>query len=613
MRRLFLPALSFLLTIGIAEAKPDQKEGKQSEFAHFLEADFPFAEIVVDARSLGQGFPEDNLTPRGLVVRLGKDTYIAYDTDLCRVACAWKGGFLTEESLATKSYHRAKNKKGGGQMVLPTPIGTPIFANGLYPGVQLGGEPKFEDPRPAGKDPREIGRGALPEGMARWRGTTVSGTSASVNYEIDGIEIVETPRLTEHGTIARSFFIKKNLHRQLVLVLGTGDCRVSDLPGSELVKENGINLLTLAPTREEIIFEIFHSDREIDPSSDHFGFPVSAPNWTGEVITKGHVMTGQESYAVDPIDLPINNPKKRNIRPSGIDFFADGRAAIVTFDGDVWIASGLDAKLESITWKRIAGGLHEPNAIRIRSDDEILVFGKNGITKITSSDGGLAEPPGWTTTYENICSDFWQSAETRDMAHSMDIAADGSLFITKGGQQNDLPSKHSGRVLKISPDGEQVRIFASGLRNAYLTIRPGTNEIYASDQQGHWVPATPIHRIVRGGYYGFKPAAPWGVQEPPITPPLCWIPHAVAASGLGPVWADKDRFGPVSDSLIYLDFQRPRLLRTYLSDRDGQAAAVPMPLQFDFPLLKGAINPIDGQLYVVGFQIWGTSAKDIRG
>ena len=103
------------------------------------------------------------------------------------------------------------------------------------------------------------------------------------------------------------------------------------------------------------------------------------------------------------------------------------------------------------------------------------------------------------------------------------------------------------------------------------------------------------------------------MPEPPVTPPLCWIPHSVAGSGLGVVWSDKERFGPLSDSLIYIDFRRPGLMRTYLHDRKGQAASVPMPTKFDFPLLKGAVNPIDGQLYLVGFQIWGTNSDAVRG
>ena len=86
MNRFPFSALSCLLIIGIGKAA-----AAEPEFAHFLEPGFPFAEIVVDARKLGEGFPQDNLTPRGLVVRLAEDTYIAYDTDLCRVACAWTG------------------------------------------------------------------------------------------------------------------------------------------------------------------------------------------------------------------------------------------------------------------------------------------------------------------------------------------------------------------------------------------------------------------------------------------------------------------------------------------------------------------------------------------
>ena len=103
------------------------------------------------------------------------------------------------------------------------------------------------------------------------------------------------------------------------------------------------------------------------------------------------------------------------------------------------------------------------------------------------------------------------------------------------------------------------------------------------------------------------------VQGRPRAPPLCWIPHTVAGSGLGLVWADEKRFGPLSDSLVYLDFRRPGILRTYLDQRDGQAATVPMPVKINFPLLNGAVNPADGQVYLVGFQIWGTNSQAIRG
>lgn len=600
MIRQTLASLACLFSFGLVQAE-------ETDFAHFLEPGFPFCEITVDARKLGKGFPNDNLVPRGLVVRVAEDTYVAYDTDLCRMAVAWSGGFLTEESLATMSYHRPKKKKGGGQKKLPSPIGDPISASGLYPGAQFGDEPKFKDPRPGGEDAREIGRGALPQGMVRWVSSVAMGERVKLNYEIDGVNVSEIPASAGGDAIVRYFQVAGHPDRRLHLVLGTGHCKAVGLTkGGEITKHDGVCYLTLERTESPLDFAIVQSSTKfkgklpesIPPKSRD----VATGYWPRRVVTKGQLGADTEDYVVDTIPLPMDNRERRNVRPIDIDF-ADDYAVVVTFDGDVWKVKGLRGDLQKIEWQRIASGLHEPSAVRIR-DGAIYVFGRNGITRLGSSDGGLV--------FENYNSDFWQSAETRDFAHSLSIDSKGGFFICKGGQQNDYPSKHSGRALKVTRDGE-VSVFASGLRNAYLSIRPDTDEIYASDQQGHWVPATPIHRIVKGGYYGFQPAAPWGVPEPAITPPLCWIPHTIAGSGLGVVWSDKERFGPLSDSLLYLDFRGPGILRTYLNDRKGQAGSIPMSAKFDFPVLKGEINPADGQLYLVGFQIWGTNSEEIRG
>jgi hypothetical protein len=48
-------------------------------------------------------------------------------------------------------------------------------------------------------------------------------------------------------------------------------------------------------------------------------------------------------YTIDTITVPYDNPSQSYMRLSGHDFFADGRAAVCTLDGDVWIVSGIDA------------------------------------------------------------------------------------------------------------------------------------------------------------------------------------------------------------------------------------------------------------------------------
>jgi hypothetical protein len=54
-----------------------------------------------------------------------------------------------------------------------------------------------------------------------------------------------------------------------------------------------------------------------------------------------------------------------------------------------------------------------------------------------------------------------------------------------------------------------------------------------------------------------------------------------------------------------------------LNDRASrlQASVVSITRAFDFPLLNGSVNPIDGQLYLAGFQIlgWGTTATRLAG
>ncbi|MDA7933300.1 cytochrome c [Akkermansiaceae bacterium] len=600
--RYSLVAAISLLSFGFAAAEENEKE----PFAHFLEPGFPFCEITVDARQLGKGFPKDNLIPRGLVVRVANDSYIAYDTDLCRMAVAWSGGFLTEETLALKSYQQPKKKKGGGQKVLPTIIGKPISATGRYPGVQLGDQPKLEDPRPSEKPTKEVGRGALPKGQVRWVSSTVGVNRVQLSYEIGGVYIREVPSSPFEGVIGRYFQIAAHPETSLSIIIGNEHCQVIDLPmGCQIKKRDGINYLALEKADAPYEFLILQSLDSVKRTYSKDDMPkewLGPPgHWPKNVITKGKVAADSADYVIDEIPLPLENPDCRNVRPIDIDF-SDGYAVIVTFDGDLWKVTGLEGDLQKIEWQRLASGLHEPSAVRVKNG-EIFVFGRNGITKVVPSKELLV--------FENVSSDFWQSADTRDFAHSLSITDDGTMFICKGGQQNDFPSKHSGRLLKIKDD--KVSVFATGLRNAYVSLRPGTDELYASDQQGHWVPATPIHRIVKGGYYGFQPAAPWGVPEPEVTPPLCWIPHTIAGSGLGVLWTDQKRFGPLSDSLLYLDYRRPGILRTYLNDREGQAASILMSTEVDFPLLKGAVNPRDGQVYLLGFQIWSCNSEAIRG
>jgi mono/diheme cytochrome c family protein len=173
-------------------------------------------------------------------------------------------------------------------------------------------------------------------------------------------------------------------------------------------------------------------------------------------------------------------------------------------------------------------------------------------------------------------------------------------------------------VLRISRDGRTADVLGYGFRQPNLSVNPRTGLVIASDQQGNYIPTTPLHIVRDRQFYGFlSDKLPREVYPAPIAEPLTWIPHAANASAMSQVWLYGARMGPLNDALVHIGFNNPELFRVLLNDRTGrlQASVVSITRAFDFPPSNGAVNPIDGQLYLAGFQIlgWGSTATRLAG
>ncbi|HYT61243.1 MAG TPA: cytochrome c, partial [Haliangiales bacterium] len=173
-----------------------------------------------------------------------------------------------------------------------------------------------------------------------------------------------------------------------------------------------------------------------------------------------------------------------------------------------------------------------------------------------------------------------------------------------------------GSVLRVSADGRAATVLGWGLRMPFIGVHPRTGLVTASDQQGHYVPATPLHIVRDRQFYGFISLLLPREQYPaPIADPLTWIPHPINASGVAQVWLAGAKMGPLNDALIHIGYYRPEIFAVLLNRRAPrmQAAVVSVTRDFEFAPLNGAVNPKDGQLYLAGFQIWGTEAKQVSG
>ena len=81
----------------------------------------------------------------------------------------------------------------------------------------------------------------------------------------------------------------------------------------------------------------------------------------------------KDAYTLDSLTPPFKNPYKSWMRFGGIDFFSDGRAAVSTWSGDVWIVSGIDDGLQNLKWKRYAAGLFHALGLKI-VNNQVYVF-----------------------------------------------------------------------------------------------------------------------------------------------------------------------------------------------------------------------------------------------
>src|SRR6266850_3966136 len=128
MRALIASFLAVLLLLSAARVAESAEKGVSTNdspepWAPFVEPDFPFFSSVLDARDLGNDWPTNNLTPRGLILNLGNDCWACFDTELLRMSVIWEGKGITAAGMAQGSYQSPGRKAPEGQEKLPRIIG----------------------------------------------------------------------------------------------------------------------------------------------------------------------------------------------------------------------------------------------------------------------------------------------------------------------------------------------------------------------------------------------------------------------------------------------------------------------------------------------------------
>lgn len=527
----------------------------------------PAAEVEAAAK-------EGRVALKGLAIQLGKDgeAAIAYDLDLCRPIGAWTASKPGEKDAAGKPTLGGKfvtpmNLMSRGEF--PTALGNVVFTTPAAPGFSTGGE---------WKDPRPEPFGPLPD--VKFRGMYLDRDKVVLKWDVGGKEVLETP-LYRDGKFLRVI---------------QGDVMPVPIPGVVVEKSHSLRAMTK-------------------------GGPA---HWPEPVTTQGEVSAKtDEAYVVDTIKLPDPNPWGVPMFVGGFDFFPDGRAAVCTFHGDVFIVSGLDSKLEKVTWRRFASGLYHALGLRI-VNGEIYVTCRDGLWRLKDLNAD-----GEADFYEAFNFDVKVTRSFHEFVFDLQTDPAGNFYFAKagpvknGGRGFDEIMAHHGSLLRVSPDGAKLDVVATGFRAPNGLGCGPDGQLTSGDNEGTWTPVCKINWIKPGGFYGVVPLAH---REPAPTEydrPLCWLPKRVDNSGGGQVWVpNDDRWGPWKGQLLHLSYGTCSLFGVLHEDvlADSVPAALSpapkvvtqggvarFPLQFQSGVMRARFNPADGQLYVGGLRGWQTT------
>ena len=320
----------------------------------------------------------------------------------------------------------------------------------------------------------------------------------------------------------------------------------------------------------------------------------------------------KDPLAIDEITLPTSNPWRSWMRLGGFDYFSDAsRAAVCTWQGDVWIVSGLGKSLDSgktagqLTWKRIAAGLFQSLGLKI-VDDRIYVLGRDQITRLVDLNND-----GETDFYENFNNDAQVTEHFHEFAMDLQTDKRGNFYYMKGAR-HALPAviPQHGSVIRVSADGSTSQVLANGFRAPNGLALNDDGSFISTDQEGHWTPMNRINWIRRGGFYGNMMSYVPGKKDTSYDPPLCWIHKQTDRSPSAPVWVTSDKWALPRGSLLSLSYGTGRIWRV-VHERVGEIhqggiTRLPLP-ELPTGIHRGRFHPDDGQLYICGLFGWSSN------
>ncbi|HVJ79651.1 MAG TPA: DUF6797 domain-containing protein [Planctomycetia bacterium] len=585
-----------------------------------------------------------NLAYKGIAYWLGGgassyEQFAVFEHDTLRWAGVWNSQGLKDKRFI--DWHGIQFD--GAHNAHAKAIGRVTLANSVGPGWSLPGTESFaDDRRVIGRDGRRYG--PLPASWGKYRGLYLSGAKTAIAYTIGETEVLESPASAEHVGPAPAFVRTLRIGpRKAPLTLQIAEDAGADdsvwRPGPKqrfgihppsgevaFIREGSALRAKIAAGDRPLKFSFWHAPSGVDRREELAQYcetldPAVALKpqrglWRETLKTTALLGPDAGPFAVDVLTHPVANPWQTQMRFTGLDFFDDGdRMAVCTWDGDVWLVSGLNAAQKpgtaTLMWKRFASGLFQPLGLKIVSGKvHVLCRDQLAVLHDRNADDEA-------DFYECLNSDHQVTEHFHEFAMGLQTDAEGNFYYAKSAR-HALPAivPHHGTLLKIAKDGSRTDVLAAGFRAANGVCLNPDGSFIVTDQEGHWNPKNRINWVkgtgpaeFHGNSLGYHAAR--DTSDAAMEQPLCWITNAFDRSPAELLYVKSKKWRELDGALLNLSYGYGKVYVVPHENVNGvwQGGMCEFPLPpFPTGLIRGRFHPQDGHLYLCGMYAWAGSA-----
>lgn len=325
------------------------------------------------------------------------------------------------------------------------------------------------------------------------------------------------------------------------------------------------------------------------------------------LILAGGGLTAQKEadfYAIEKVKIPDSIM----LEVGGMDFLPDGRLAVCTRRGEVWLISNLAGET---TYTLFTRGLHEPLGLAAR-DGSIYVSQRGEMTRLEDTNGDDRADV-FETVYE-----LPLTGNYHEYHYGPLFRPDGTMLATlnvgwEGGGVSRVPWR--GWMMGNNNKDNRLIPYAAGLRSP---AGFGTNmegDVFIAENQGDWIGSGRITHLEKGDFAGHKASLNWADQPgsevtvkpeeitddyktmyaakaklPGLKLPAVWLPHGILGVSTAAIIADRTDggFGPFAGQVFVSDQGQSKIMRVAMEKINGeyQGAVFPFREGFSSGLLR---------------------------